>query len=90
MKLFIKGLSERTNGEHLRMLFASFGEVLEAKVIYDRVTRESRGFAFVEMEDDLAGKKAILALDGEVFMDGTLEIQEADDRPRKNDAGGRW
>ena len=90
MKLFIKGLAERTNGEHLRILFAQFGEVLDAKVIYDKVTRESRGFAFVEMEDEMSGKKAIIALDGEEFMGSELEVVEADDRPRKNDAGGRW
>ena len=90
MKLFVKGLSERTNGEHLRILFSQFGEVLEAKVIYDKVTRESRGFAFVELEDEMAGKKAIIALDGEEFMGSELEVVEADDRPRKNDAGGRW
>ena len=57
MKLFIKGLSELTNGEHLRMLFAPFGEVLEAKVIYDRVTRESRGFFTKETEERRAGKE---------------------------------
>lgn len=90
MKLFIKGLADNTNGEHLRILFSQFGEVLEANVVYDKVTRESRGFAFVELEDELAGKKAMIALDGEPFMDSVLEVKEADDRPRKNDAGGRW
>lgn len=90
MTIFVKNLNERTNGEHLRILFSKFGEVLSTKVIYDRVTRESRGFAFVEMEDELEAKKAILALDGEAFMDNNLEVKEADDRPRKNDAGGRW
>jgi RNA recognition motif-containing protein len=90
MKLFVKGLAENTNGEHLRILFSQFGEVLEAKVVYDKVTRESRGFAFVDLEDEIACKKAIIALDGEEFMGSELEIKEADDRPRKNDAGGRW
>ncbi|MEO0339035.1 MAG: RNA-binding protein, partial [Bacteroidota bacterium] len=47
MNIFVKGLSEDTNGEHLRGLFSRFGDVLSAKVIYDRITSESRGFAFV-------------------------------------------
>ena len=90
MNLFVKGLSEDTNGEHLRGLFARHGEVINAKVIYDRITRESRGFGFVEMENEIDGKKAIIALDGEDFMGSTLEVKEAEDRKRKNDAGGRW
>ena len=90
MNLFVKGLSEDTNGEHLRGLFSRHGEVLSAKVIYDRITREPRGFAFVEMENEIDGKKAIIALDGEEFMGSTLEVKEADDRKRKNGVGGRW
>jgi len=90
MNIFIKNLDESTNAEQLRMLFSQHGEVLSSKVIYDRITRESRGFAFLEMEEEEAGKKAIEALNGKTFMGSELEVTEADDRSRKNDAGGRW
>ena len=90
MNIFVKGLSEDTNGEHLRGLFSRFGDVISAKVIYDRITSESRGFGFVEMENDEKAKEAIETLNGFTFMDSELEVKEADDRRRKNDAGGRW
>ncbi len=90
MKIFVKGLSEETNGEHLRGLFSRFGEVVDSKVIYDRITKESRGFAFVEMENEEKAKEAIETLNGFTFMDSEIEVKEADDRRKKNDAGGRW
>ena len=90
MNIFVKGLDEDANGEHLRGLFSKFGDVYSAKVIYDRVTRESRGFGFVEMEMEEDARKAIEELNGTTFMGRELEVKEAEDRRRKNDAGGRW
>ena len=90
MNIFIKNLHEDINGESLHGLFSRFGEVYSAKVIYDRVTIESRGFGFVEMETEEGGQKAIEALNGLEWKGKELEVKEADDRRRKNDAGGRW
>lgn len=90
MNIFVKNLSQQVNGETLHGLFARYGEVYSAKVIYDRITSESRGFGFVEMENEEDGKKAIEALNGTEYKGKELEVKEADDRRRKNDAGGRW
>ena len=90
MNIFVKGLEEDINGETLRGIFSKFGEVISAKVIYDRVTSESRGFGFVEMEMDADGQKAIEELNGKEYRGKELEVKEADDRGRKNDSGGRW
>ena len=90
MNIFVKNLDESVNGEELRILFSQFGEVLSSKVIYDRVTRESRGFGFVEMEMEQDAQKAIEALNEKEYKGRELEVKEADDRGRKNDAGGRW
>jgi RNA recognition motif-containing protein len=90
MNIFVKNLSEEINGESLRGIFSRFGEVYSAKVVYDRVTSESRGFGFVEMETEEAGRKAIEALNGTEHRGKELEVKEADDRGKKNDAGGRW
>ena len=49
MNIYISGLSYGTNDADLTNLFAEFGEVSSAKVIFDRESGRSRGFAFVEM-----------------------------------------
>lgn len=64
MNIYIAGLSYRTNDADLTNLFAEFGEVSSAKVIMDRETGNSRGFAFVEMTSDEEGQKAIDELNG--------------------------
>ena len=64
MNIYIAGLSYRTNDADLTNLFAEFGEVSSAKVIMDRETGKSRGFAFVEMTSDEEGQKAIDELNG--------------------------
>jgi len=64
MNIYISGLSYGTNDADLTNLFAEFGEVSSAKVIFDRETGRSRGFAFVEMPNDTEGQKAIDELNG--------------------------
>ena len=56
MNIYIAGLSYRTNDADLTNLFAEFGEVSSAKVIMDRETGKSRGFAFVEMANEEEGR----------------------------------
>ena len=65
MNIYISGLSYGTNDADLTNLFAEFGEVSSAKVIFDRETGRSRGFAFVEMPNDTEGQKAIDELNGD-------------------------
>lgn len=57
MNIYISGLSYGINNADLTNLFAEFGEVSSAKVIMDRETGNSRGFAFVEMTSDEEGQK---------------------------------
>ena len=52
MNIYISGLSFSANDADLNNLFAEYGEVSSAKVILDRETGKSRGFAFVEMTND--------------------------------------
>ena len=67
MNIYISGLSYGTTDADLTNLFAEFGEVSSAKVIFDRETGRSRGFAFVEMTNDGEGQKAIDELNGVCF-----------------------
>jgi RNA recognition motif-containing protein len=75
-KLYVGNLPFSTTGESLEQLFSEHGEVLSARIIKDRQTGRSRGFGFVEMEDQ-AADKAMEALNGQEFEGRTLRIGEA-------------
>jgi len=84
-KLFVGKLSYDTTDDSLQAAFAQHGTVTSAKVIMDRDTNKSKGFAFVEMEDDAAAQAAIAALDGKEFEGRTIVVSVAkprEDRPR--------
>ena len=80
MKLFVKGLDESINEAILEGIFAQHGEVVSAKVIYDKITWESRGFGFVEMATKEAGEKAIEALNNKELKGQILIVTVAEDR----------
>ena len=61
-KLFVGSLPWSVNDEELKETFEKHGTVVSAKVITDRDTRRSRGFGFVEMENQDDAHKAIRAL----------------------------
>lgn len=78
--IFVSNLSFRINDEDLKQAFAEYGVVNSAKVITDNFTGRSRGFGFVEMNNDDEADKAILELN-EATMDGkTITVNIA--RPR--------
>lgn len=92
MNIYISGLSYNTNEADLNELFAEYGEVSSAKVIMDRETGRSRGFAFVEMSDDTAAQKAIDELNGAEYDHKTISVNVArprEDRPRTGGGGNR-
>jgi len=62
MKLFVGSLSNDTTSAALREHFASFGQIVEAKVITDRATGATRNFGFVTMADRKEATAAIAAL----------------------------
>ena len=85
MRIYVGNLPFRTTTQELRDLFASYGEVNDVVIPEDRETGRSRGFGFVDMDDD-SGRGAIEALDG-WDMDGrALRVNEA--RPRTPGGGG--
>jgi RNA recognition motif-containing protein len=63
MKIYASNLSFHTSDAELNELFASYGEVISAKVITDRETGRSRGFGFIEMTSEEDANKAIAGLD---------------------------
>ncbi len=85
-KLYVVNLPFRTTDADLSQMFASYGEVVSARVITDRETGRSRGFGFVEMSDGSAADEAIRALDGQDYGGRTLRVNEA--RERSSGGGG--
>ena len=88
MNIYIAGLSYRTNDADLTNLSAEFGEVSSAKVIMDRETGNSRGFAFVEMTSDEEGQKAIDELNGVEYDQKVISVSVARPRAEKPSYGG--
>jgi RNA recognition motif-containing protein len=77
MKLYVGGLAYATTSEELNDLFAAFGTVLSAEVIIDRATNRSKGFGFVEMENDTEAQTAVSELNGKSFGGRTITVNEA-------------
>ena len=81
MNIYVSNLSFAVKDEDLRDFFAEYGEVASAKVIMDKFTNRSRGFAFVEMPDEAAGQKAIQELDGATVDGRSIKVNVA--RPKE-------
>ncbi len=79
-KLFVGGLPFSTTDDELQAAFAEFGTVASAKVITDRETSRSRGFGFVEFEDDAEGKSAEEGMNGKELGGRTINVSQARER----------
>jgi len=84
--IFVGNLPFSATEDALRDLFGPFGEVQQVRIMTDRDTGKSRGFAFVEMAQDEDAAKAMGALNGKEFEGRALTINEA--RPRPERSGG--
>lgn len=82
MNIFVAKLNYRTTSEALEDLFSQYGEIVSAKVIMDKDTGRSKGFAFVEMGSEDAGIAAIAGLNETVFDGQTIVVKKAEPRPQ--------
>ena len=92
-KLFVGGLPWATTSDELKDLFSQHGTVTSAVVVSDKMTGRSRGFGFVEFENDAEANAAEAALNNTEFQGRTLVVKEArplEDRPKRSfgDRGG--
>ncbi len=85
-KLYVGNLSYRTSENDLRNSFERYGVVNQVSVITDRETGRSKGFAFVEMQNDNEADDAIQGMNGVELGDRTLTVNEA--RPQEERKGG--
>jgi RNA recognition motif-containing protein len=84
--IYVGNLTWDATADDLLALFQEHGSVSRAQVITDRETGRSRGFGFVEMENDAEAQKAIDELNGKPFRGRPLTVNEA--RPREDRGGG--
>ena len=91
MNIFVAGLSFKVNDADLLNLFEEYGTITSAKVITDRQSGRSKGYGFVEIEDQEAAEKAIAELNGAEYDGRTISVSEAkprEERPRRDFGGG--
>ncbi|MBN2641870.1 MAG: RNA-binding protein [Victivallales bacterium] len=91
MKLYVGNLSFSTQEQDLSDAFSAFGTVDSVNIINDRETGRSKGFGFVEMNDNQEAKTAIAELDGKDLGGRNLKVSEAkprEDRPARGGFGG--
>ena len=87
MKLYIGNLPYSVGDDELRAMFAEYGAVASAKVVFDNTSGRSRGFGFVEFEDPAEGKAAIAGTNGRDVNGRSLTVNEA--RPQRGANGDR-
>ena len=75
--VFVGNLASNRTPDELRMLFQTYGSVTRVEIMTDPETRYSRGFAFVEMTNDLEAKKAIAHLNGVVLWGKPIRVEDS-------------
>ena len=87
-KLFVGNLSFQATEEDLRELFQQAGTVESVRIVTDQFTGRPRGFGFVEMATKEESAKAIEMLNGRLFRDRNLVVDEARPQPQRGAGGG--
>ncbi|TVQ62729.1 MAG: RNA-binding protein [Phycisphaerales bacterium] len=87
MRIYVGNLPYSTNDMELREMFGEFGNVTDASVVMDRETGRSRGFGFVEMDDDTANE-AIEQMNGRDMGGRALVVNQARERAPRSGGGG--
>jgi RNA recognition motif-containing protein len=86
--IFVGNLDFNASEEAVRSLFERYGQVNSARIMTDRETGRSRGFAFVEMENEGEADQAITALNGYTLDGRALNVNEARPKPERSFGGG--
>lgn len=85
-RLYVGGLSFNTTEDELRQLFSQIGELRSCRLVRDRDSKQSRGFAFIEMASEAEAQQAISRFNGYQLDGRPLTVSEA--REKGEDHGG--
>ncbi|MGI9265767.1 MAG: RNA recognition motif domain-containing protein [Gammaproteobacteria bacterium] len=94
MNIYCGNLAYAVTEDDLRAAFAEFGDVTSVNIITDKFSGQSKGFGFVEMDDNSQADAAIKALNDTALSGRNLRVNQA--RPREarpqqgGGGGGRW
>ena len=86
--IYVGNLPYDTTHDDLVQLFQTYGTVASGQVIIDKFSGRSRGFGFVEMDNDDEASAAIEALNGTPFGNRPLTVNEARPREERSPGGG--
>lgn len=86
MNIFVAKLNYKTSVDQINDLFANYGNVISCKIIMDRETGRSKGYGFVEMDNDEEANVAIEELNDYEFDGQTIVVKES--KPREGGGGG--
>lgn len=86
-KLFITGLSFYTSEKTLREAFERFGELVEVKIIMDKISKRSKGYAFVEYTTKEAAAAALMEMNGKIINGWMITVDVAKSNPPKYSRG---
>ena len=83
-RIYVGNLPYSVDNAQLAELFAGFGEVVDAHVVIDRASGQSKGFGFIEMADEAGTQKAISGLNGTMLGNRAITVNEARPRPEQD------
>lgn len=86
MNIFVANINFKTRKEDLETAFAAFGQVNSVKIVRDRDTGRSKGYGFVEMENEEDGKRAIAALDNSNLDGREIVVKPANSKSGSDSA----
>jgi cold-inducible RNA-binding protein len=86
-RLYVGNLSFRTEEQTLQTLFGEVGPVESVRLMRDKATGQSRGFAFVEMQSEEGAQAAIDRFNEQEIEGRRLTVNEARPQPEYSGAG---
>lgn len=88
MNIYVGNLPFNLGEEDLKEIFEEYGEVTTTKVISDKFSGRSKGFGFVEMENDAEANNAIKELNNAEVSGRNIKVNESKPKPADNRGGG--
>ncbi|WP_027002018.1 RNA recognition motif domain-containing protein [Hugenholtzia roseola] len=88
MNLYVSNLPYSASEQEVESLFAEYGDVVSVKIILDRETRRSRGFGFVEMQNEEDASAAVEQLNGFEMKGREIQVKKAIPREEGGRDGG--
>ena len=90
VRVYIGNLSFKTTEDSLKNAFAQYGNVLSCDIIKDKMTQQSKGFGFVEMETEEDAKKTIAGLNGKDLEGRRLRVNFAEEKAPRNNLASQY